>query len=152
MLKEEDFASYLNRLDLMMFNKKRCQVLHLVLNNSMQHYSIEEEWLKSCPAEKNLRALVSSWLISQLCAQVANKPNGILACIRSRVAAGLGKGLCLKHCFQFCTSHNKKDIELLEHVQRSAVKLRKSEEDKWSSRENLSCLFWRTGEYSCQLQ
>jgi len=53
-----------------------------------------------------------------------------LACIRSRVAVGLGKGPCLKYCFHFWTSHNKKDVELLEHVQRRAVKLGKRVEKK----------------------
>ncbi|KAJ7405351.1 hypothetical protein WISP_140073 [Willisornis vidua] len=126
-------------------HQAKCRVLPLGHNNLLQHYRLGQSGWRAAQWERTWRGWTTAAEHRAVCAQLAKKASGILACMRNSVASRT-RGVIIP-----CTDtgeatpqilcpvlglHDRKDIEVLERVQKRAVELGKGLEHK-SDEEHL---------------
>jgi len=113
--------------------KVKCKVLHPGQGNPCYQYRLRDEAIDRSPAEKDLGILVDEQLeMSHRCALTTQKANCILGCIKRSVTSRLRKVILplycalvrpqLEYCIQLWSPQHKKDMELLQWIQRRAIK------------------------------
>ena len=118
----------------MNFNNKKCKVLHIGHSNKNFSYDMNGEWLEAVDKEKDLGVIISNNLkASDQCLEVQNRAYKMLGILNRNVDYKSKEVIgrlynsyvrpLIEYCVQVWCPYLKKDIEMLEVVQRRALKM-----------------------------
>ena len=118
----------------MLFNFGKCKCLHTGLGNTGMNYEMGGTILSKTVKEKDLVVTMNANMkVSEQCRIAASKGNLVLGMIRRNITCkenslivALYKAIVrphLEYCIQECNPHLRKDIDMLEKIQRRATKL-----------------------------
>ncbi|KAL7631154.1 UNVERIFIED_CONTAM: hypothetical protein RMT77_018543 [Armadillidium vulgare] len=118
----------------MNFNSKKCKVLHVGNSNKGFNYEMNGEWLETVDHEKDLGVIISSNLkVGDQCLEARNRANKMLGIINRNVVYKSKEVIsklynsyvrpALEYCAQVWAPHLRKDIDMLEKVQRRATRM-----------------------------
>ena len=118
----------------MLFNFGKCKCLHIGPGNTSMNYEMGGTILSTTVKEKDLGVTMNANMkVSEQCRIAASKANQVLGMIRRNITykdksliVPLYKAIVrphLEYCIQAWNPHLRKDIDMLEKIQRRATKL-----------------------------
>jgi len=120
-------------LNIMRFIKAKCRVLYLGQGNPCYQYRLGDAGNENSPAKNDLKVLVDENLgMNHQCALIDDKTNCILGCIKRIMGSRSREQILslystqvkphLESCVQFWSPQHRKDMDLLEWLQRRPQK------------------------------
>jgi hypothetical protein len=118
----------------MLFNIDKCSVMHIGKQEDIHGYELNGKELRVSEEERDLGVIVHRSLKSaRQCSEAAKKANRILGMVKRTIVSRDKEIMMriyktvvrphLEYCVQAWSPHLKKDIEILERVQRRATKM-----------------------------